>query len=333
MINRRSLVLACGSLLAPLVVPAHPTGKVYRVGWLGCAAYNTPEDERLVAAFVERLRELGFVEGRNLDIEWRHAEGKLERYTDFAAEMVKLKTDVVISLSSTAVRALMAASSSLPIVSAAMVDPVRSGFVASLARPGGQLTGMVNFPYELVPKQLELIKAALPGSRRIALARCNRCTLTTLGSVDAVSARNGETEEAARSLGVKLLPLEVEAPEDFGPAAAALRRERPDALLIEATPTNAALQREWLALAAELRLPMCTSRRGQGAMLSYGVDWGANFRKVAEYVAKILNGAYPGDLPIEQPMKFELVIDLKIAKAFGITIPQALLLRADEVVQ
>ena len=333
MINRRALVLACGSLLAPLAAGAQPAGKVCRVGWLGFRAYGTPYDERLHTAFVQRLRELGFTEGRNLVFEWRYAEGKMERYAEFAAEMVKLKADVVVSVSPAATRALMSASRTLPIVAFAVVDPVGSGLVASLARPGGQLTGMTTFPADMVPKRLELFRAALPSARRIAFATAYSGDLRPHGNADVVGAVQAAQDEAARALGVKLLRIDVNTAGAFEQAAIVLRRERPDALFIGGNPVNQALQREWLALAAELRLPTFGPYRGFGAMFSYGPDFIATIQKVAEYVAKILNGASPGDLPMEQPMKFEFVIDLKMAKAFGVTIPQAVLLRADEVIE
>ncbi len=333
MINRRMLVLASGALLTPLAARAQQAGKVYRVAYVGFTAAKAPGEERNYSAFVQRLRELGFAEGRNLVIEWRFAEGKAERNTDFAAEMVRLKADVVVTSSSGAVRAVMAASRSLPIVTVGLPDPVRSGLVASLARPGGQLTGIANFSDELMPKRLELTKAALPAARRIAFAESPSGLLTSHRSAAVVSAVHAAEDAAARSLGVKLLRLDVTTADDFDKAATALRRERPDALLTAANTINFAMRREWSGLAAELRLPLFAPIRQSDAMFSYGPDYVASMRKVAEYVAKILNGANPGDLPMEQAMKFEFVINLKMAKAFGITIPRTVLLRADEVIE
>jgi putative tryptophan/tyrosine transport system substrate-binding protein len=332
-LNWRVLLLLCGALLATPAAPAQPAGKVYRVGYLGYTASNTPDGDRNVAAFVQRFRDLGIAEGDNLVIEWRFAEGQIERYTEFAAEMVRLKADVVVVGSGSAARAVMAASRTLPIVTIAVPDPVRSGLVASLARPGGQLTGLSNLADELTPKRLELLKAALPGARRIAFARCPRCLQTSGASEAELAAVRAEQEAAARQLGVTWLPLDINSAADFDAATTTLRRERPDAILIGATPVNAALRDKWVALAAELRLPMLAPYRGFGALMSYGPEYGAVFRKAAEYVVKILQGANPGELPMEQPTKFELVINLKTAKALGLTIPRSLLVRADEVIR
>jgi putative ABC transport system substrate-binding protein len=333
MMDRRRLIGGTAALLAARAARAQVPGRVYRIGYLGYTATNPADGDRAWSAFVQRLRELGYAEGGNLVIESRFAEGRNERYAEFGAEMVKLRADLVVATSGTAARAVMAASGNLPIVTTAIPDPLRSGLVASLARPGGQLTGITNFAEELTPKRLELLKAAVPAARLIAFARCPVCALTGGEGPAAVNAMYREHEAAARSLGVKWLPLDVNAAADFGAAAAALRRERPDALLIGATQINVALREEWLAFAAQQRLPMLAPYRGFGAMLSYGPDIVAIYRKAAEYVARILGGANPGELPMEQPTKFEFVVDLRLAKALGLTIPQSLLLRADEVIE
>ncbi|NML45036.1 hypothetical protein HHL11_14855 [Ramlibacter sp. G-1-2-2] len=333
MIHRRSLVLASGALLATLEALAQAAGKVYRVGWFGFTAYNSPDDQRLLNVFTQRLGELGFAEGRNLVFEWRYAEGRMERYADFAAEMVRLKADLVVALSTPAIRAVMAASRSLPIVAFPVPDPVRAGLVTSLARPGGQLTGMANFPDDLVPKRLELLKAALPAAARVAYPGSPASLLLAHGSEAKVAAVQAAEDEEARVLGVNLLRLDLDSAAGFEKVAAALRRERPDAIILQITPVNMALQREWIALSSELRAPLFVAHRGFGGMLSYGLDFFATARKVAEYVAKILGGANPGELPMEQPMNFEFVINLKVARAMGITIPEAARLRADEVIE
>jgi putative ABC transport system substrate-binding protein len=333
MIYRRILLLLCGALVLPIAAHAQIEGKVYRVGYIGFTATSTPEDERTWAAFVGRLRELGFAEGRNLVIEQRYAEGRSERYAEFATEMLAMKADLVVVAGGAAARAVMAVSRTLPIVMTAAPDPVRSGLVASLARPGGQLTGISNLADELVPKRLELLKAAVPAAGRVAFARCPRCALTAGMSTAEVDALLVEQEAAARSLGVKWLPININEAQDFEQAAAMLRGARPDALLIGANPINVALRSQWLAFAAEQRLPLLAAARGFGAMLSYGPDFAATYAMAADYVAKILKGAHPGELPMEQPTKFEFVVNLKIAKALGITIPESLLLRADEVIQ
>ena len=280
-----------------------------------------------------RLRELGFAEGQNLVIEQRFAEGRNERYAGFAAEMVRLDADVVVASNGPATRAVLAASSTMPIVTTAVPDPVRSGLVASLGRPGGQVTGISNLADDLVPKRLELIKDAVPGARQVAFARCPQCLIASGAGAAEVDAMKDKYESAARSLGLKLLLLEVNAKEDFDSVAASLRQQRPDALLIGATPTNVALRHEWLAIAAEQRLPMLAPYREFGAMLSYGPDIVAIYRRAAEFVVKILQGERPGELPMEQPTRFEFVVDLRIASSIGLVIPNEVLLRADEVLR
>ena len=333
MMLRRQVLGGLAALLPARIATAQVSGRVYRIGYLGYTAVNTPQDERVLGAFFQRLRELGYVEGRNFVVEWRFAEGRNERYADFAAEMVQLKVNVVVVASGTAARAVMAASRTLPIVATALPDPVRAGLVASLARPGGQLTGISNLSDELVPKRLELLKAAVPAARVIAFANCPRCRLSSGTSAANEAQTELEQQAAARSLGVRLLPLDVNAASDFDSAAALLRRERPDALLIGASQINVALKSQWLTLATELALPMLAPYRGFDAMLSYGPEYRAIYRKVAEYVAKVLAGANPGEMAMEQPTIFELVVDLKQARALGITIPQSLLVRADEVIR
>ncbi len=333
MIERRTLLLASAVLAAVFPARAQVPGRLYRVGYLGFTASNSADDLRNWSAFVQRLGELGFTEGRNLVIEQRFAEGRNERYADFAAEMVRLKVDLVVVASGTAARAVMTASRSLPIVTWAIPDPVRAGLVATLARPGGQLTGMSNLAEELTPKRIELLKLVVPSARLIAFARCKGCALTAGESPAAVAAMFAEHEAAARALGVRWLPLDVDAADDFDTASATLRRERPDALLIGATQINVALRPRWLAFAAEQRLPMLAPYSAFGAMLSYGPEIAAILRRVAEYVAKILNGAAPGELPMEQPTKFEFVIDLRLGQAMGLTIPANALALADRVIR
>ena len=332
MIDRRQLIGAIAAIAAALAARAQAPGRVYRVGYLGFTATNTPEGERIWSAFVQRLRELGFVQGRNLIIEERYAEGHNERYAGFAAELIALHTDIVVASNGSAARAVMTLSKTLPIVTTAVPDPVRAGLVASLAHPGGQLTGISNLADELVPKRLELLKVALPGARRIAFARCPRCAMGAGTSAAEIDALLAEQSAAARSLGVELLLLDVNDAAGFDAAAALLQRERPDALLIGATQVNAALVPRWLALATEQRLPMLAPFRA-GTLLSYGPDYVAVYRRAAEYVVKILNGANPSEIPMEQPTKFEFVVNLKLAKAIGLAIPPSVLLRADEVIE
>lgn len=335
MTDRRIVIGAAAAAGALTCVPsalAQTPGRVYRIAYLGFTANDSPEGVRIWQAFVQRLGQLGYVEGRNLVIEQRFAEGHNERYAEFVAELMPARLDLVVASNGSAARAVMAASRSMPIVTTAIPDPVRAGLVASLAHPGGQLTGISNLADEMVPKRLELLKAAVPTATRIAFARCPRCAMTAGTSAADVSAVQGEQEAAARSQGVKWLPVDVNDAVDFAAAAATLQRERPDALLIGATQINVALRSEWLAFAAEQRLPMLTPYRA-GAMLSYGPDLAAIYRLAAEYVATILAGARPSELPMQQPTQFEFVVNLKIARAIGLTIPQSVLLRADEVIE
>jgi len=333
MIERRTLLFGSAGLAAALPARPQAPGRTYRIGYLGFTASNTADDLRDWNGFVERLRDLGFSEGRNLVIEQRFAEGRNERYTDLAVELVRMKVDLVVVTSGTSARAVMAASRSLQIVTLSIPDPVRAGLVATMARPGGQLTGMSNLAEELTPKRIELLKLVVPSARLIAFARCRSCSLTAGESPEAVAAMYLEHERAARALGVGWLPLDVDSADDFDAASATLRRERPDALLISATQINVALRPRWLAFAAEQRLPMLAPYKGFGAMLSYGPEFAAIMRRAAEYVAKILSGTAPGELPMEEPTKFEFVVDLRLAQAMGLTIPPSALALADRVIR
>jgi len=282
---------------------------------------------------VQWLRELGYSQGSNLVIEDRYAEGRMERYADFAAEMVKIKADIVFTSNPTAARAVMAVSRTMPIVTIFVPDPVRAGMAASYAHPGGQLTGISNLGVELHFKQLELLKAALPRVTRVAFVGCPRCILASGLSAADVAAIQAERTAAARSLGMTLLQLDVDAASDFDAASAALLSQRAEALVLGSTPVNAALRDKWSAFAEQNRLPTMVEISGTGMMFSYGASLAGMYRRAAEYIAKILGGAAPGDLPIEQPTTFQFVINLKMAKAMGLTIPQSTLLRADKVIQ
>ena len=332
--KRRTVIsLVGGMALSALPARALTPGRTYRIGWLGYTATNTAEDERLIAAFKQRLRELGLVEGGNLLIIWRYAEGRMDRYDDFAAEMVKLGVDLVIATSNIPALAVMRASRDMPIVHISASDPVRGGLVASLARPGGQNTGIASLTADLTLKRLELLKAAIPSAKRVAIARCPVCTMANGMNAAQVTSFYESQDAAARALGVTLLSLELNSAAEFDAAGATLRRERPDALLFGPNPVNAALRGQWLAFAATQRLPTFGSAFRSGSMLSYGADQAAIFHRTAEFVARILDGAKPGDLPMEQPTVFEFVIDLRVAKTLGLTIPQSVRLQATEVIE
>jgi putative tryptophan/tyrosine transport system substrate-binding protein len=328
--NRRDTVLALLALgAAPFAAEAQQAAKVARIGYL---ATNPASNPHLREAFRQGLRDLGYVEGRNLVIEYRDAEGKVERLPALAAELVALKVDVIVTEGSTlAARVAKEATRTIPIVFAGVGDPVESGLVTSLARPGGNVTGLSSLGPELVGKRLELLKQAVPGVDRVAV-------LWLPGALGERTDKDmlKEEEAAARALGVRLQFVEARGADEFARAFSDMSSARAGALTV--LPSNRFLRehRRLVDLAAENRLPaVYTSREfvDAGGLMSYGANFADLHRRAATYVDKILKGVKPGDLPVEQPTKFELVINLKTAKALGITIPQSVLARADEVIQ
>jgi ABC-type uncharacterized transport system substrate-binding protein len=321
--------LAGGLLAIPLAAQAQQAAKIARIGYLGTtlAAYPpNPQDP-----FRQGLRDLGYVEGRNLVIEYRSAEGKYERLPALAAELVALKVDVIVAGGTPATLAAVQATRTLPIVFIGTADPVTSGLVASLARPGGNVTGLSVLAPELIGKCLELLTQAVPGVSRVA-------ALWQPGAVPERTDKDmlKEAEAAARALGVRLQVVEARGPKDFDRAFSDMTRARAGALTV--LPSNMfIIERSRLVdLAAKHRLPAVYPWRefvDVGGLMAYGPGLADLFRRAATYVDKILKGAKPGDLPVEQATKFELVINLKTAKALGLTIPQSVLGRADEVVQ
>jgi len=330
--DRREFIgtVAGGLLAAPLAAEAQQADKMARIGYL---AFNLAAgDPRIREAFLQGLRDLGYVEGRNLLIEYRDAAGKTDRFPALAAELVALKVDVIVAGGGTlAALAAKQATTTLPIVFAGVGNPVAEGLVTSLARPGGNVTGLSLVQQELVGKSLELLKQAVPEVSRVALllkpdAMPDRAKKDRLNAADV----------AARALGVRLQVVEARGPEDFDRAFSDMTRARAGALAVLATPVFDSERRRLVDLAAKNRLPTVYSYRPYveaGGLMSYGPDLADSFRRAATYVDKILKGAKPADLPIEQPTKFELVINLKTAKTLGLTIPQSLLLRADEIIQ
>jgi putative tryptophan/tyrosine transport system substrate-binding protein len=283
-------------------------------------------------AFRQGLSETGYVDGKNVRIEYRWAEGKPERFPAVATELVTLNVDVIVSSGGTlAALAAKRATNSVPIVFIGVGDPVEEGLVASLARPGGNITGLSSFTPELIGKRLELLKQAVPGASLIAF----------LLKPDAVSARTKEAwlkdaEVAARALAVGLQVFEAQGPEDFDKAFADMSNAHADALAVLTTPVFNMHHQRLVDLAARHRLPTVFSWRfyaAAGGLMSYATDTNDQARRAGSYAGKILSGAKPADLPVEQPTKFELVINLKTAKALGLTIPQALLDRADELIE
>jgi len=322
--NRRNAGLALLALLAagaaPLAAEAQQAGKVYHVGYL-----STPTD-----AFLRKLRELGWVEGQNLVIEYRWAEGNVERLPALAAELVRLKVDVIVAPAGSAALAAKNATSSIPIVMMAPNDPVEMGLVASLRRPGGNITGTAYTPGPAIfGKQLQILKETVPNASRVAI-------LSNPADPSFALQVMREVEAAAQSLRIRLQHVEARGPEEFEGAFAAMARERAEALLVAGGSTFLVHRARVAELALKGRLPTMYSARenvAAGGLMAYSVNRSDLTGRAAVYVDKILKGAKPADLPVEQPTKFELIINLKTAKALGLTIPQSLLLRADEVIQ
>ena len=328
--DRRAFLgtIAGGLLAAPLAAGAQPAGKVYRIGYISNSPPNTPESSPFYEAFRQGLRERGWVEGRNAVIEWRFAEGRMERFPDLAADLVRLKVDLIVTTGGPAARAAKQATTTIPIVAVAVSDPVGQGFVASLARPGGNVTGLATLFPELAVKRLGLLKEILPGVSRVAVLwnAANPGNVIILRGVQA----------AARTLGVTLQSREVRGPDDFEAAFAKMSRERHDALMILDDPLLFQYRASIVDFAAKKRLPTMHPFRESveaGGLIAYSVNLAELNRRAAEYVDKILKGADPAELPIEQPTEFELVINLKTAKALGLTIPPSLLQRADQVIE
>lgn len=330
MIDRRRFLcgLAAASI-APQAAAAQPAGKVWRIGYLSRAA---PEFDRTwVAAFKQGLRELGYIEGRNVVIDQRHASGRSERLPDLASELVRSNADVIVVYGvPSAVHAVQSASATIPIVMAVAADPVGDKLVASLARPGGQVTGLSDAHADLVVKRLDLLKEVVPSASRIAVL------LNPLLSSGARQLRQVQT--AAPGLRMTLVPGAVKGPrlEDIDDVFATVAKYRPDALLIIPDPMFGAHQGRIAELAIRSRLPSIGTQSTwaeAGALMAYGTNFAELWRRAATYVDKILKGANPADLPVEQPTTFDLVVNLKTAKALGLTLPRQLLLRADHVIE
>ena len=327
--NRRSFVstLGLGLLTAPLGIEAQQPARVFRLGLLGTVPMTEAGAAHIWDGLFEGLRQLGYVEGQNLVIEGRYSEGRSERLPALAAELVQLKVDVIVAAATTADEAKRA-TSTIPIVMTNHGDPVGSRVVASLARPGGNVTGLSALSPALVGKQLQLLKEAVPRVSRVAVLS------NPTHPAHQLSLR--EVEAAARSLKLQLQILEARAPTEIAGAFAAVTKESAGALLVFADPMMFGERTRIVELAAKSRLPLMANQREYaeaGGLLAYGIDQRDSFRRAATYVDKILKGAKPADLPVEQPTKFELVINLKTAKTLGLTLPQSLLLRADELIE
>ena len=316
------LILTLAILAAPLAATAQEA-KVYRIGYLSSA---NPRSTTFFQAFEQRLRELGYIEGQNLAIEYRNAEGQLDRLPGLAAELVRLKVNVIISATDHATRAAKEATTTIPILIVGInFDPVALKFAASLVRPGTNVTGLFFLHLDLTAKRFGLFKETLPTVTRVAV-------FSDLFTADQLR----KVEEANRSLGLKLQPLELRNPPDLEDAFRVIMRSRAEALFVLESALIFRARREIAQLALKNRLPTSFAFREYvdvGGLVAYGVDFSNMFRRAAEYIDKILKGANPGDLPIEQPTTFELVINMKTAKALGLTIPPSLLRRADQLVE
>ena len=320
-------LVVIGTSMAPAAVRAQSTKRTPVIGLL--VVGNTPASARNFDAFKQSLRESGWVDGETVRLEWRFSEGRSERFTELAAELVRLKSDVIVTVGSQATKAAMGATATIPIVFVAVADPVGAGFVSSLARPGGHVTGVSNQFGDLPGKILQLAREVAPHLRHVGIL----WNPSDPGS--ALSFK--KDQENCSSLGIKVTSAPVRAAEDFEPVFETLSRERLDFLMVHPTPVIFVHRQRVAEFARRKRLATITYGRilvdDGSLMMSYGPDFADQFRAAGLYVDKILKGAKPADLPVEQPTKFELVINLKTAKALGLTIPPSLLGRADEVIQ
>ncbi len=329
MMHLATLALALALLAAPLAAGAQQTGKVARIGMLLPGAAPPPgQPSPLLDAFRGGLRDLGYVEGQNVVIEYRWSERREQRFSDLATELVRLNVAVIVTQGTPAVLAAKGASSTIPIVMTAVGDPVGAGIVASLARPGANITGLSLFDTDLDSKRIELLKEAVPDLTRIAMLWSANDPGMTLAF--------SRVEVAAQALGLSLQSLAVREPDDFPGAFQAAHARRAEALIVTAQPFTLRHRGQILDLVVKHRLPAMYTNRGfvdAGGLMAYAPSLSDQFRRAATYVDKILRGAKPADLPVEQPTKFEFVINMKTARVLGLTIPPSLLLRADQLVE
>ena len=326
--KRREFIALVGATAVAWQRAAHAQTpkKIARIGYLSPG--NRTVSANFLEAFLRGLRELDYVEGQTFTMEYRWGEGRIERLPELAVELVRLEPDVLVATTSAAVQAAMNATRTIPIIMAGGGDPVGLGLVASLARPGGNVTGPSMMNTEVVSKRIEILKEIISGLRRVAVLT------NSLNPIHALFMQ--ETASTARMLGLELQPLEVHGPEDFEAAFAAATRSKADALVAFDDSLTLQYRARIVALTAASRLPTMYGYRefpDEGGLISYGADISSHYHRAATYVDKVLKGAKPADLPVEQPSKFELVINLKTAKALGLTIPPTLLARADEVIE
>jgi len=323
--RREFITLIGGAAAWPLAARAQQPGKLPTIGFLG--ASTAPAMSQWIAAFVQRLHELGWIEGRTVAIEYRWAEGRDERYREISSEFVGLKVAAILTQGTQAALAAKQATSTIPIVAVAVGDPVGSGLVASLARPGGNVTGLSLLLPDTASKRLELLREAVPDLRRLAIL------LPEDNPVSVEEAR--QVQEAAATLGLGAFSIPIRSAEDIVPAFEGLK-ERADALFVSGNPLILSNIVRINMLAVGARLPTIYSNPEYvqgGGLLAYGADFAAIYRRAGDFFDKILRGTKPGDIPVEQPTKFDLVINLTTAKVLGLTFPPSLLARADEVIE
>ena len=323
-----AVVLAVNLALAPFAVEAQQAAKI---GYLSIGSASDPRRIALLNAFRRGLHDLGYVEGRDVVIEYRDAEGKPHRLAALAAELVRLNVEVIVAPGTLAALAAKGATTTIPIVVPTIGDPVADGLVKSLARPGGNVTGLSNLSNDLIGKCMQLLKEAVPGATRVAV-------LTHPGSATPKTDKDYATraQAAGRSLGIEVQLIDAGRPVDLDRAFAEMTRWNANALVVMPYATLLQERTRVVVMAAKQRLPAVYQYRENvmaGGLMSYGTDLADQFRRSAAYVDRILKGAKPGDLPVEQPTKLELLINLKTAKALGLTVPQSVLLRADDIIQ
>jgi putative ABC transport system substrate-binding protein len=327
MIARREFITLLGGAAAAWPLTAHAqAGKLPTIGFLGSSTLSAMSE--WVAAFVQRLRESGWIEGRTVAVEYRWAEGRADRAAEIAAEFVRLKVDVIVTYATPPTLAAKQATSAIPIVFAAAGDPLGAGLVASLARPGGNVTGLSLQSTDLVGKRLELLREVVPGLRRLAV-------VANVANPFAVL-EMAEVQAAGHKLGLEVDRLEIRGTQDVASAFGALKGRAHEALYVVTDPLVITNRARIGTFAMGQRLPIIYSSREyveSGGLISYGPNFPDLFRRAADYVDKILRGTKPGDLPVEQPTKFDLVINLVTAKALDLTVPPTLLARADEVIE
>jgi putative tryptophan/tyrosine transport system substrate-binding protein len=327
--NKREFLVAVvvlGAAARPIPSFAQQQGRVWRVGFLSSVSASSSSQN--TDAFLKGMRELGYVEGKNLVIQWRFADGKLERLPGLAADLVQLKMDVIVAAASPSIGAAQQATTKIPIVMATTGDPVGSGFVKSLARPGGNITGLSSMSGDLGPKLFDLLHSTVPELHRVAV-------LVTPTSTTYREILEG-VQDAAQRAGVRTLVFEASSPEEVENAFSTMSRENVDAVIVGSSSFLSQQRRQIAELALKYRMPSMFGNPAiveAGGLMSYGYEVTDNYQRAATYVDRLFKGAKAGDMPVEQPTKLELVVNLKTAKAIGLTIPQAIMLRADVVIQ